>query len=120
MHTSSRLQLMLFITCLLQQNYNRLTTLLPVIYAQNRLEMLKCEIIVTLYRGTAHNECNLMYRISGWKWPVAIHNRKGYDGHLIVKALKSEFGRVRVIPQNMEKYLSLSLSRSRPRCDCGL
>ena len=50
-----------------------------------------------------------MYRISktGWKLPVVIHNLKGYDGHLIVKALKSEFGKVRVIPQNMEKYISL-------------
>ena len=46
------------------------------------------------YHGTAHNECNLMYRISktGRKLPVVIHNLKGYDGLLIVKALKSEFG----------------------------
>ena len=35
------------------------------------------------YRGAAHNECNLMYRVSktGWKLPVVIHNLKGYDGH---------------------------------------
>ena len=54
-----------------------------------------------------------MYRISksGWKPPVVIHNLKGYDGHLIVKALKSEFGKVKVIPQNMEKYLSLMVGR---------
>ena len=64
------------------------------------------------YRGVAHNACNLLYRISktGWKLPVVIHNLKGYDGHLIVKALESEFGKVSVIPQNMEKYLSLSQS----------
>ena len=36
---------------------------------------------------------------------------KGYDGHLIVSALKSEFGKVSVIPQNIEKYLSLSVGR---------
>ena len=67
--------------------------------------------IVGSYRGAAHSECNLMYRISksGCKRPVVIHNIKGYDGHLIVKALKSEFGKGRVIPQNMKKYLS----------DCG-
>ena len=43
------------------------------------------------YRGVAHNECNLMYRISktGWNLPVVIHNLKGYDGHLIVKAVNS-------------------------------
>ena len=53
-----------------------------------------------------------MYRISksGWKLHVVIHNLKGYDGQLIFKALKSEFGKVQVIPQNMEKYLSLSLT----------
>ena len=38
---------------------------------------------------------------------MVIHNLKGYDGHLIVKALKSEFGKVGVLPQNLEKYLSL-------------
>ena len=61
--------------------------------------------ITGIYRGA----CNLNYRITpkSWKLPVVIHNLKGYDGHLIVKALKSEFGRVGVIPQNLEKYLSL-------------
>ena len=54
-----------------------------------------------------------MYRISksGWKLPVVILNLKGYDGHLIVKASKSEFGKVRVIPQNMENYLSLTVGQ---------
>ena len=54
-----------------------------------------------------------MYRISktGWKLPVVIHNLKVYDGHLIVKALKNEFGKVKVIPQNMEKYLSLTVGQ---------
>ena len=42
---------------------------------------------------------------------VIIHNLKGYDGHLIATSLKSEFGEVRVIPQNMEKYLSISVGR---------
>ena len=75
------------------------------------------------YRGSAHNDCNLMYRISktGWKLPVV------YDGHLIAEALKSEFGKVKVIPQNMEKYLSLTVkvyrlfpvysARSRQSCE---
>ena len=69
--------------------------------------------IVGSYRGAVHNECNLMYRISksGWKLPVVIYNLKGYDGHLIVKASKIEFGKARVIPQNMEKYLSLTVGQ---------
>ena len=32
-------------------------------------------------------------------------------GHLIVKVLKSEFGEVRVIPQNMENYISITVDR---------
>ena len=58
------------------------------------------------YRGNAHNECNLMYRISqsGWKLPVVILNLNGYDGHLIVKALKSEVGKVKVISQNIDSF----------------
>ena len=68
-----------------------------------------CHVTGT-YRGATHSACNLMYRLtkSGWKLPVVIHNIKGYDGHLIVKALKSE---VSVIPHNMEKYLSLTVGR---------
>ena len=52
--------------------------------------------IVGSYRGAAHSKCNLMYRISksGWKLPVVVHNLKGHDGHLIVNALKSVFGKV--------------------------
>ena len=69
--------------------------------------------ITGIYRGAAHSPCNLNYRITtkSWKLPVVIHNLKGYDGHLIVKALKSEFGRVRVVPQNLEKYLSLTVGQ---------
>ena len=69
--------------------------------------------IVGSYHGTVHNGCNLMYRISksGWKLPVVLHNLHGYDGHLIVKGLKSEFAKVQVIPQNMEKYLSLAVGQ---------
>ena len=69
--------------------------------------------IVGKYRGAEHSSCNLAYRISKYEWklPLVMHNLKGYDGHLIVKALKSEFGEVRVIPQNMENYLSITVDK---------
>ena len=65
------------------------------------------------YRGGAHNVCNLNYRLKpkSWKLPVVMHNLKGYDGHLIIRALKREFGKVIVIPQNMEKDLSLTVGQ---------
>ena len=65
------------------------------------------------YRGAAHSVCNLNYRLNpkSWKLPVVIHNLKSYDGHLIVKPLKGEFGKVTVTPQNLEKYLSRSVGQ---------
>ena len=69
--------------------------------------------ITGIYRGADHSACNLNYRITpkSWKLPVVIHNLKGYDGHLIAKALKSEFRSVGVIPQNLERYLSLTVGQ---------
>ena len=69
--------------------------------------------VIGLDRGASHNACNINYHIKHkeWKLLVVIHKLKGYDGHLIVRALKSEFGKVSVIPQNIEKYLSLSVGR---------
>ena len=97
---------------LLRQSCTRSTPLSTATHAINCLEGTKCVLIVTLWgtRGAAHR-CNLMYRIlkSGWKLPVVVHNLKGYHGHLIAKALKNEFGEVRVIPQNKDKYLSLTV-----------
>ena len=65
------------------------------------------------YRGAAHNGCNLNYKIDPrrWKLPVFFHNLRGYDGHLIIKALKSSHGNVRVIPNNMEKYMAFSVGQ---------
>ena len=87
--------------------------LLSVTFVQNPLtddDRVRDHCHITgIYRGAAHSACNLNYRITpkSWKLPVVIHNLKGYEGHLIVKALKREFGRVGLIPQNLEKYLSL-------------
>ena len=71
-----------------------------------------CHIVGT-YWGDTHSRCNLAYRISTSEWnlPVVMHNLKSYDGHLIVKALHSEFGDVSVIPQNMKNYLSITVDR---------
>ncbi|CAB3987823.1 Gastrula zinc finger [Paramuricea clavata] len=44
--------------------------------------------VTGLYRGAAHNICNLKYRIS-WKVPVVFHNLRGYDSHLIMQEIDS-------------------------------
>ena len=65
------------------------------------------------FRGAAHNKCNLNYKIDPktWKLPIFFHNLRGYDGHLIIKAAKKEHGRIRVIPNNLEKFMAFSIGR---------
>ena len=63
--------------------------------------------ITGLFIGAAHRQCNLERPVS-FKIPVFFHNFRRYDAHLIVH----EFGKrpdreIRVIGQNMEKYLQV-------------
>lgn len=58
-----------------------------------------------LYRGPAHQTCNLQYQISR-NIPVVMHNLSGYDSHLIIKKLASNKqinGKITIIPHNSEK-----------------
>ena len=95
------------------QSFNNATTCLICVNPLGDDKVRDHCHITGSYSGAAHSECNLNYRIQpkSWKLPVVIHNLKGYDGHLIVKALKSEVGKVRVITQHMEKYLSLTVGQ---------
>ena len=60
------------------------------------------------FRGAAHNQCNLEYRVPKF-FPVVLHNLSGYDAHLFVKKLRGENGeKIKCIPCNEEKYISFS------------
>lgn len=64
--------------------------------------------ITGLYRGAAHQSCNLKYQISR-NIPVVMHNFSGYDSHLLVRKLGSNkqiHGEISIIPNNSEKYIS--------------
>ncbi|CAB3978376.1 Gastrula zinc finger [Paramuricea clavata] len=67
--------------------------------------------VTGLYRGAAHNMCNLKYRIT-WKLPVVFHNLRGYDSHLIMQEIGKFKMNINVVPNNMEKYISFSLGKS--------
>ena len=43
-----------------------------------------------LYRGAAHNKCNLNYQIS-YYIPIVFHNLSGYNAHLLIKELGRRF-----------------------------
>ena len=59
------------------------------------------------YRGAAHSSCNLKLRRT-YKIPVIFHNFRGYDSHLIVRALGLfKDIELTVIGQTLEKYLTI-------------
>ena len=62
------------------------------------------------YRGSAHELCNLNYRISD-KIPVIFHNLRGYDSHFIMQEIGKFKLDVNVIPNNMEKYMAFMLGK---------
>ena len=67
-----------------------------------------------LYRGCAHNKCNLDYCFKHFKIPIFFHNLKNYDAHLIVShfdKLNTEKDEVNVIAQNSEKFISFDLKQ---------
>ena len=60
------------------------------------------------YRGPAHRNCNLMYRIPSCI-PVVFHYLSGYDAHLFIKELGKNSRDMEVITKNKEHYISFSV-----------
>ena len=61
------------------------------------------------YRGTAHNICNLRYRIPK-EIQIVFHNGSTYDYHFIIKDLLKEFdGNFESLGENTEKYITFSV-----------
>ena len=58
------------------------------------------------FRGAAHNECNLSYRMPK-RIPIYFHNLKNYDGHLMIKGMDSKIFAKNfiIIPQTITKYI---------------
>ena len=60
------------------------------------------------YRGAAHSNCNLRYRIRDYI-PVIFHNLAGYDARLFIKELAKHMSKIGVIAKNTENYISFSV-----------
>ena len=62
------------------------------------------------YQGAAHNNCNLKYLIPDHIL-IVFHDLSGYDAQLFIKELGRRFNEydIRVIAENEEKYISLSV-----------
>ena len=58
------------------------------------------------YRGAAHDNCNLRYKISK-EIPVVFHNGSTYDYRFFIKNLAEEFeGEFECLGENTEKYIT--------------
>ena len=60
-----------------------------------------------LYRGAAHNDCNLRLK-QDKTVPVLFHNGQGYDFHLLMHNLGKLAGDIDVIAKNDEQHISLT------------
>ena len=62
------------------------------------------------FRGAAHNNCNVKYRIPD-HIPIVFHNLNGYDAHLFIKELVKRFNKndIGVIAENKEKYIRFNV-----------
>ena len=59
------------------------------------------------YRFTLCDSCNLKL-VSPKFIPVYFHNLSGYDGHFLIQKLGMDAGKIDVIPQTSEKFVSFS------------
>ena len=63
------------------------------------------------YRGPSHQFCNLNYQINPERIqiPCFLHNLKNYDAHLLISAVKPRHGKVPVVPNTSEKYITFTI-----------
>ena len=60
------------------------------------------------FRGAAHSECNLRYKVPK-EIPVVFHNDSTYDYHFVIKKLVEEFeGEFECLRENTENYYFFS------------
>ena len=62
------------------------------------------------YRGATHGGCNINLKVNK-KLPVIFHNLREYDGHLIFKEFNKFNCSIDVIPNGLEKYMSVTLNK---------
>ena len=72
---------------------------------KNRRKVKDCCHYTGKFRGAAHSDCNLNYKVLN-NIPIVIHNAS-YDIHVIINQLAKEFkGELDCIGTNMEKYIT--------------
>ena len=59
------------------------------------------------FRGTAHEVCNLKYKVPTF-FSLVFHNLSGYNSQLFIKTLGNSEGDIYCIPNNEENYISFT------------
>ena len=94
-------------------------------YKNNDIKVRDHCHITGVYRGSAHQDCNLNFKLTD-KIPVIFHNLRGYDSHFIMQEIgqivknnkyinkKGEECEMSInaIPNNMEKYMAFMLGNN--------
>ena len=62
------------------------------------------------FRGVAHDNCNKKLRIPR-KLPIIFYNLQGYEGQIIFKELNNFDVDIAVIPNGINKYMSIIVNR---------
>ena len=62
--------------------------------------------------GPAHRNCNLQYRFQPkhYELPVMFHNRRGYNSHILMKAIQKIHSSCSVVPN---RFVSISVGQVR-------
>ena len=63
------------------------------------------------YRGSAHTDCNLSYRLTNTIY-VIFYNLRGYDSHLIMQEIGKFNKDINVIRNNMKKYMAFMIDKN--------
>ena len=61
------------------------------------------------YKGSSYIDCSTNLKLNH-KIPVAFHNLKKYDSHLILQELGKFSLKISVIPNGLEKYMSFTIN----------
>nr|XP_024218076.1 uncharacterized protein LOC106687159 [Halyomorpha halys] len=76
-------------------------------FTENNIKVRDHCHLTGTYLGPSCNNCNLR-RVNPSFIPVMMYNLSNYDAHFIVKELGNVSGRVEVIPNSEEKYISFT------------
>ena len=78
-------------------------------YVDNDVKVRDNCHITGKYRGSTHRDCNINLKLNH-KILVVFHNFKSYNFHLITQELGKFNLKIIVIPNGLEKYMSLTIN----------